>query len=39
MMDSTRVIAIDGASSDGQRPCNGQRDGKAIAMGNGTATV
>ncbi len=30
-------IAMDGGSGNGQRQCNGRRDGKAIAMGNGMA--
>jgi hypothetical protein len=38
-MDGGGVIVMNGSSSDGQRRCNEQRDGKAIAMGNGTAVL
>jgi hypothetical protein len=39
MMDGGSEIVMDGGSSNGQRGRNGWQDGKAIAMGNGTAVV
>jgi hypothetical protein len=36
-MDGGSKIAMDGSRSDGQQQRNGWQNGKAIAMGNGTA--
>jgi hypothetical protein len=38
-MDSDGMIALDGGRGNGQRRRNGQRDGKAIAMDNGTTAL
>ncbi len=38
-MDIGSKIVMNGGSGDGQRRCNGQRDGKEISMGNGTAAA
>jgi hypothetical protein len=38
-IDGGNKIVMDGGSGDGQQRRNGQRDGKAIAMGNGMAVA
>jgi hypothetical protein len=38
-MDSSGEIAMDGGSGDGQLRCNGQWDGRVIAIGNGKAAA
>ncbi len=38
-MDGGSVITMDGSSGNGQQRRNGQWDGKAIAMGDGTVVA